>query len=109
MHVRNGHRQFKANDLNGLIAADIRRTLARKSEGKVIGRCEAISLSLGCQCAQQATTVVEGRRVCTQHARAPSFVVPSRFSPIIDKLRLLSDMDDDFAAELREMLAERNT
>lgn len=109
LHVQNGGR-FDENDLNRLLAARLRNAIVKKSKGRTIGRCEAVtSAAVGSyQCAQHAQTTIAGRRVCTQHAKSQStrFVtegLPSKHSPIISLLRLLAERDASFSADLIDL------
>lgn len=106
-YVQNGNKRVTANDLNGLLASRLHKTLSRKAKGQIVGRCEAVSATNGFQCAQHAQRMVWGRRVCSQHAESKSvrFAVEepvSKHGTIIGLLRLLSEKDKSFAIAMAE-------
>lgn len=108
----NGGKKCKSSDLNRLLANRLKKTINRYSEGKIVGRCEAIthSVSGGHQCAQHAQTVVRGWRVCTQHARskAPNFVWGQHMTSamvVICMVRSLAEKDKKFKAALKEIVS----
>ena len=110
-YFANGNKRFTASDLNVLLANRLRKTLARHAEGKVIGRCEAIthSVSGGHQCAQHAQAMRKGRRVCTQHARSKAVNFNwdrpmTSAMVVVEMVCSLSDRDKSFKAALKEAL-----
>ena len=110
-YVQNGNKRFTAAELNGLLASRLRNVLARKSSGKVTGRCEAITGDLGFQCAQHAQSIARGRRVCTQHANSKSLRFACdgpqpKHGPLFDLIRFLADRDKSFAAALADFAQE---
>lgn len=94
------------DDFNKWLANKLIRDLRRLRRLGVVGKCEAIHLG-GFQCGNPASTIHNGRRVCTFHGpraqSAPLFpdTVTDQYAYLTEIVRSLAVTDSRFADAMR--------
>lgn len=102
---RNANADLSEDDFLHLLAGRLALDISRKNRTGIVGRCEAVSswaANGGYQCGAAATTIRDGRRICTVHARSGDnlrFVGTTSSDPYDNMTKIIGELcsvDSDF-------------